>query len=101
VLDLARARQLGMWAGEALAIRLTGVSDRVIVALARRRAAGQSIPTGASLAHMRDAGIGEPTMYELVANRGITDQDAKAIAQGRKRRGATDEIILRDYPPKQ
>jgi hypothetical protein len=98
ILELDRLRQLGIWAGEAQAIRLAGISGRVIVARARRRGAGEPIPSGASLAHMKDAGVGEATLYELV-NRGVTDADAEVIAKGRKKRGATDEQVLRDFPP--
>jgi hypothetical protein len=98
ILDLARAQQIASWAGEALAIRLTGISDRIIVVLAQRRAAGQEIPSGASLAKMKDAGVAEPTIFELV-NRGITEVDAGSV-EWRKKHRWTDEQILKDFPPK-
>ena len=98
ILELARARQIASWGGEAQAIRLTGISDRVIVALAGRRAAGQAIPSGASLAKMKDAGLAESTMLELV-NRGINEVDAGSI-EWRKKHRWTDEQILKEYPPK-
>src|SRR5208282_1236948 len=59
VVELAGLRQLGAWAGEAAAIRLTGTSDRVIIAVAKGRAAGQPEPSGALLARMKDAGVSE------------------------------------------
>jgi len=98
ILELARLRQIESWSGEAQAIRLTGPSDRVILAVARRRAAGQSVPAGTGLAHMKDAGVSEDTIIELV-NRGITDNDAESVAW-RKKRGWKDEQILRDFPGK-
>ena len=98
ILELARLQQIGSWSGEAQAIRLTGISDRVIVAVAQRRAAGQPVPAGASLAHLKDAGVSEDTLLELL-NRGITDTVAESIVWRKKRRW-TDEQILHDFPPK-
>jgi len=98
IVELAQLRQLASWSGEAGAIRLTGTSDRVIVAVARRRAAGEPAPTGPLLARMKDAGVAEPTVLELV-ERGISDSDAASVAAVKKR-GWTDEQILHDFPPK-
>jgi hypothetical protein len=98
IVELAQLRQLGPWAGEAGAIRLTGNSDRVIVVVAKRRAAGQPVPSGASLARMKDAGVSEATIIELVQN-GINEEDATAIAF-RKKKGWKDEQILHDFSPK-
>lgn len=98
ILDLGRAQQIATWGGEAQAIRLTGISDRVIVALAQRRAAGQAIPSGASLAKMKDAGCAETTLLELV-NRGINEVDAEGIVW-RKQHRWSDEQVLKDFPPK-
>jgi hypothetical protein len=98
IVELARLRQIESWAGEAQAIRLTGTSEPVIIAVAQRRAAGQPVPSGASLARMKDAGLSEATILELVSH-GITDSDAESIVF-RKKRGWKDEQILRDYPAK-
>ena len=98
IVELARLRQIPSWSGEAQAIRLTGTSEQVIVAVAERRAAGQTAPSGASLAHMKDAGVSEATIAELVG-RGITDADAESIVF-RKKHGWKDEQILKDFPAK-
>jgi hypothetical protein len=98
IVELARLRQIESWSGEAQAIRLTGTSDRVIVAVAQRRAAGQTVPSGASLARMKDAGASEATILELIS-RGITDADAEGVVF-RKKRGWKDEQVLHDFPPK-
>ena len=98
ILELARLRQIESWWGEAQAIRLTGISDRVILAVAQRRAAGQAVPSGVSLAHLKDAGVSEATLVELL-NRGMTDSDAESVVW-RKKQHWTDEQILRDYPAK-
>ena len=98
ILDLARAQQIAPWSGEAQAIRLTGISDRIIVLLAQQRAAGHTIPSGASLAKMKDAGVAEPTLFELV-NRGISEVDASSIVW-RKQHHWSDEQILKEFPSK-
>ena len=98
IVELARLRQIAPWVGEAEAIRLTGTSDRVIVAVAQRRAAGQPVPSGASLARMKDAGVSEATVVELI-NRGLTDSGAATVEFQKKHRW-TDEQILHDFPPK-
>jgi hypothetical protein len=98
ILDLARAQQIAPWGGEAQAIRLTGISDRIIVALAQRRAAGQAIPAGATLAKMKDAGCAEATILELV-NRGISEVDADSVVW-RKQHRWSDEQILKEFPPR-
>jgi len=98
ILVLAQLRQIDTWSGEAQAIRLTGTSDRVIEAVAQRRAAGLPVPAGASLAHLKDAGVSEATVLELL-NRGISDADADSIVW-RKKRGWKDEQVLHDFPPK-
>jgi len=98
ILELARLRQIPAWSGEAQAIRLTGTSEPVILAVARRRAEGQIAPSGASLARMKDAGVSAETIIALV-DRGITDTDAESISY-RKKHGWKDEQILKDFPPK-
>ena len=97
ILELVRLNQLGPWTGDSEAIRLAGISDRVVVAVARRRAGGKAVLSGASLTRLKNAGVGEPALYEL-ATRGITDADAKVIAIGRRKRGVTDAMVLRAYP---
>jgi len=98
IVVLAQLRQLASWSGEAAAIRLTGTSDRVILAVAQRRAAGQPVPSGASLARLKDAGVSEATILELLG-RGLTDSDAAGV-EWRKKRRWTDEQVLHDFPPK-
>jgi hypothetical protein len=97
IVELAQLRQIGPWSGEAGAIRLTGTSDRVILAVAKERAAGRPTPSGASLAKMKDAGVAEATIIELVG-RGISDSDAGGV-EWRKKKGWKDEQILHDFPP--
>jgi hypothetical protein len=95
VLELARLNQLGLGVGELQAIRLTGLSDSVVLEVARHRAAGKPELSGVSLASMKNAGLRESTLLEL-ARRGIPDSKAAAIIAYR-RHGASDADILRRY----
>ncbi len=72
--------------------------ERVIVSVAQRRAAGQPVPSGASLARMKDAGVSESTLLELLS-RGLSDTDAARVVF-EKKHGWKDEQVLHDFPPK-
>jgi hypothetical protein len=95
VLELARLKQLGLGVGELQAIRLTGLSDSIVLEVARHRAAGKSELSGVSLARMKNAGLRESTLLEL-ARRGISDTQAADIISSRHH-GASDAEILRRY----
>jgi len=95
VVELANLNQLGLAAGELEAMRLAGLSDETIVEVARRRAEGKTVLSGASLADMKNAGLRDSTLLEL-SRRGIPDSQATAIIALR-RRGTNDEEILRHF----
>jgi hypothetical protein len=95
VLELARLNQMGLGVGELQAIRLTGLSDSIVLEVARHRSAGKPALSGVSLASMKNAGLRESTLLEL-ARRGIPDSKAAAIIAYR-RHGASDAEILRRY----
>jgi hypothetical protein len=92
ILELARLDQLGLWAGEAQAMRLTGLSDQILLAVARRRAASQPVPTGPALAKLKDAGMGEAEMLELI-NRGIADEQIQQWLDARRRQAASSGFV--------
>jgi len=96
VLELAQLDQIGLWTGEAQAMRLAGLSDRIILEEARRRAVGQPVLSGASLANFKNAGMSESALFQLV-RRGVPDSDAAKIIALR-RRGWSDARILRLFP---
>jgi hypothetical protein len=95
ILELARIDQLGLAWGELQAMKLAGLSDDILLEVARHRSRGQPVLSGASLAGLRNTGMRESTLFEL-ARRGIPDAQAKAIASYR-RRGASDAEILRVF----
>jgi hypothetical protein len=95
ILDRARLNQLGFGAGELQAMRLAGLSEAIILEVARHRAAGKPVLAGASLAQLRNTGVHEATLLEL-ARRGVPDSKANAILAYR-RQGASDADILRQF----
>jgi hypothetical protein len=92
ILELARMNQLGLGAGDLEAMRLAGLSDAILLEVARHHAAGKPVLAGASLANLKNAGVRELTLLELV-RRGVPDSQATAILQFR-RHGATDAQII-------
>jgi len=95
ILQLAKMNELGFSSGEFQAMRLAGLSDAIVLEVARRRAANQPVLSGASLAGLRNVGVREATLLEL-ARRGVPDSQANAIIAYR-RRGATDAEILKHF----
>lgn len=95
ILQLARLNQLGRGWGELQAMRLAGLSDSIVLEVARHHAQGQPVLGGASLARLKNAGMREATLLEL-ARRGVPDAQADAILSAR-RHGASEADILRRF----
>ena len=76
-------------------LRLAGLSDAILLEVARQRAAGRPVLAGASLANLKNAGVRELTLLELV-RRGVPDSQAAAIIAFR-RHGATDAQIISHF----
>ena len=92
ILELARLDQLGLGAGELQAMRLAGLSDALILEVARRHAEGKPTLSGAALAELKNTGMSDATMEELV-RRGVADNQKDEIVAMR-RRGHNDAAIL-------
>jgi hypothetical protein len=84
VLELARLNQLGPFAGEARAIRLAGLSDKIILAVAQRRSQGLTILSGAKLGELKNTGASEATILEMV-QKGDNDAMASRFIAERER----------------
>jgi hypothetical protein len=81
VLELARLNQLGIWAGEAQALRLAGLSDKIILAVAERRSKGLPVLSGGKLGELKNSGASDATILEMV-QRGASEKIASEyIAQ--------------------
>lgn len=96
IIELARMDQLGISAGEFQVMRLAGLSDAIILETAKHQAAGQPTLAGLSLGKLKNSGLRESTLLELV-RRGIPDSSADQILALRRHR-ATDAEILRRFP---
>lgn len=95
VIELAKIGQLEVDAGELQAMRLTGLTDEIVLTVARRHAEGKPVLSGVSLASIKNTGVRESTLLEL-ARRGVPDSDAGAIIAMRHKR-ASDADILRHF----
>ena len=83
VMALVRLDQLH-FAGEARIMKLAGLSSDVIMALARRRSAGQPALSSAKAAALRNVQLTNAQILDAV-NRGATDAQADAIIAQRTR----------------
>ena len=95
VLDLAQINQLGVGWGELQAMKLAGMSDAIVMEVARQRANGKRVLAGATLARLKNAGVRESTLLKLV-QRGVPESQSRAILTYR-RRGASEAEILRHF----
>jgi hypothetical protein len=77
VMTLVRLDQVDI-AGEAQVLKLAGLSDDVVLALAGRRSAGQPVLSSAKTAELRNVQLTNSQIVEAV-NRGTTDAEADAI----------------------
>ena len=96
ILELVKLDQVGIGVGELQAMRLAGLSDSIVLEVARHHAAGKPVLSGASLSNMRNVGLRESTLLEL-ARRGVPDSETNTIMVLR-RHGASEADILRRYP---
>ncbi len=92
ILELARLNQLGPWAGEAQAMRLAGLSEQTLLAVARRRAAGQPVFSGPLIAQLKNAGLSEAEIQELI-ERGTTDTQAQAMLAAHERAASSSGFV--------
>jgi hypothetical protein len=95
VLTLASMDQVGLGYGELQAMHLAGLSDAIVLEVARHHASGTPVLSGASLGTLRNLRVDNATLLELVRH-GVSDAEAPAIITLR-RRGSTDAEILRRF----
>jgi hypothetical protein len=75
VLELARLNQLGLWAGQAEAMHLAGMPDKVILAVAQRRSQNLPVLSGEKLGELRNAGASDAVILDMV-QKGVTEEQA-------------------------
>ena len=99
VLELARLNQLGLWAGEAQILRLAGLSDKVILAVAERRSHGVPVLSGTKLGELKNAGTSDATILEFI-QKGITDQEASEYIAQRERAAGGHGFVYQGHRKK-
>jgi hypothetical protein len=92
VLELERLNQLGLRSGEAQAILLARLSDEVVLAIARRRAAGQPALSGAGATSLQNLGMTERQILGAIQN-GTTDDAAKVMVERRNAAAAGSGFV--------
>jgi hypothetical protein len=99
VLELARLNQLGVWAGQAQAMRLVGLSDKVILAVAQRRSKGLSVLSGEKLGELKNAGASDALILEMV-QRGDSEQTASNYIAQRNRAAGGHNFVFQGHSHK-
>jgi hypothetical protein len=83
VLELDRLNQLDSWGGQAQILRLAGISDAVILDVAHRRAAGQTVLSGDKISDLQNAGLSQRELLAMI-DRPTTDAEADAFIARKK-----------------
>jgi hypothetical protein len=65
-------------------LRLAGLSDNVILAVARRRARGLPVLSGETLGKLKNSGVSDSAIQAMV-EKGVTEHDAAALLAVRER----------------
>jgi hypothetical protein len=89
VLELASLNQLGLWTGEAQALRLAGLSDKVILAVAHRRAQGLPVISSEKLAGLKNSGASETVILDFISKGTSDERVGEYIAQREHASGGT------------
>jgi hypothetical protein len=99
VLELARLNQLGPWAGEARAIRLAGLSDKIILAVAQRRSQGLTALSGGKLGELRNVGASDAVILEMI-QKGDSDKTASEYIAQRNRAAGGHNFVFQGHSHK-
>jgi len=96
VLELARMNQLGLWAGQARVLRLAGLSDKTILAVAQRRSQGLPVLSGEKLGELKNAGLSDATILDFV-QKGISEKDASIYIAQRQRAAGGHGFVFQGH----
>jgi len=84
VLEIARLDELDARSGEAVTLRLTGLSTEVVVQVMRRRMKGLPTMSNLEIARLKNTGLTEKQILDRI-DRGITDAEAEREVAARRR----------------
>jgi hypothetical protein len=99
VIALARMNLLGPWAGEARAMRLTGISDKIILAVAQRHVKSLPVLSGEKLGELKNTGVSDAVILEMV-QRGDTDAKANQFIAQREREAGGHKFVYQTHARK-
>ncbi len=99
VLELARLNQLGPWAGEARAMRLAGLSDKIILAVAHRRSQGLTVLSGQKLGELKNTGVTDAMILEMI-QKGESDATATKFIAERERAAGGHRFVYQAHAHK-
>jgi hypothetical protein len=92
VLELDRLNQLGPWAGQARVMHLAGLSDKVILAVAERRSKNLPVLSGEKLGELKNTGMSDATILEMVQN-GDSEATADKFIAARERAAGGHKFV--------
>ncbi len=95
-LELARMDQLGLWAGQARVLRLAGLSDKTILAVAERRTKGLPVLSGEKLGELKNAGVSDAIILNMV-QKGTSEKDASAFIAERERAAGGHHFVYQGH----
>lgn len=95
-LELARMNQLGLWAGQARALRLAGLSDPTILAIAQRRSRGLPVLSGEKLGELKNTGVSDAMILSMV-EKGTSEQDVNAFIAQRRRAAGGHNFVYQGH----
>jgi hypothetical protein len=95
-LELARLDQLGLWAGQARVLRLAGLSDKTILAVAERRSKNLPVLSGEKLGELKNAGVSDATILDMV-QKGTSEKDVSAFIAERDRAAGGHHFVYQGH----
>jgi hypothetical protein len=76
ILEMAHADQLDMLSGDAVMLKLTGLSDSTVQTVLHRRLSGKPVLGSAEIAKLKNTGLSEQQILQRI-NQGMTDAQAE------------------------
>jgi hypothetical protein len=102
ILGFARADKLDTISGDAVMLRLIGLSDSTVQAVLQRDLQGQPTLSSAAIGRLKNTGLSERQILDLISQ-GITEQQAEAEANSReaaRNHAHTDFVRARGRKPR-
>jgi hypothetical protein len=83
ILEMTKVDQLDNLSGDAVMLRLVGLSDPAVDVILRKRMRGQRTMSSAEIGRLKNTGLSESQIMERI-NRGMTDTEADREAAARE-----------------